>query len=126
LQNEEKSLFVLPTSLRLDGSDDLASDSDDEKRIRQAENRVLKVLKEKRRFKPYRNPSATATFAPNDRRPPPYPLPHLQAPRTIISVTTVNSTGTGSSNALHLQNLATKVLTSQTNRPVEKYVYHFE
>ena len=57
-------------------SDDLASDSDDEKRLRQAENRALKVLKEKRRFKPYRNPSATVTSAPVDRRPPPpNPLP---------------------------------------------------
>jgi hypothetical protein len=43
-------------------SEDLASDSDDEKRIRQAENRALKHIKEKRnRTKPYSKQSATVS-----------------------------------------------------------------
>ncbi|XP_062618634.1 uncharacterized protein LOC134280240 [Saccostrea cucullata] len=41
------------TTVREYESDDLASNSDDEKRMRQAENRALLVLREKRRFKPY-------------------------------------------------------------------------
>ena len=46
-------------------SDDLASDSDDEKRLRQAEIRALKHIKEKRnRPKPYSKPSATVSRPP--------------------------------------------------------------
>ncbi|KAK3085507.1 hypothetical protein FSP39_004329, partial [Pinctada imbricata] len=37
-------------------SNEIASDSEDEKNLRQAENRALKSIKEKRRPKPYDNP----------------------------------------------------------------------
>jgi hypothetical protein len=48
-------------------SEDLASDSDDEKRIRQAENRALKHIKEKtNRPKSYSKPSATVSRSPNN------------------------------------------------------------
>ena len=59
-------------------SDDLASDSDDEKRMRQAENRAIRALKEKRRYQPYKKPSATnSTPAPStDRRPDSTPNQH--------------------------------------------------
>eukprot|EP00105_Crassostrea_gigas_P038686 XP_019922834.1 PREDICTED: cell death abnormality protein 1-like [Crassostrea gigas] len=43
-------------------SDDLASDSVDEKRLRQAENRVMRVFKEKRRYQPYTKPSTTHCY----------------------------------------------------------------
>lgn len=43
-------------------SDDLASDSEDEKRLRQAESRALKAIKEKKsRSKPYNKTTATVT-----------------------------------------------------------------
>ena len=43
-------------------SDDLASNSEDEKRLRQAENRALKTMTEKKyRTKTYYKPSATVT-----------------------------------------------------------------
>jgi len=42
-------------------SDDLASDSEDEKRLRSAENRALRGIKDKRRPSPYQKPSATVT-----------------------------------------------------------------
>lgn len=48
-------------------SDDLASDSEDEKRLRQAENRAMRAIKEKRRYQPYTKPSATATNVPDGR-----------------------------------------------------------
>ncbi|XP_062571214.1 uncharacterized protein LOC134233244 [Saccostrea cucullata] len=64
------------TTVREYESDDLASNSDDEKRMRQAENRALRVLREKRRFKPYSNRNASATIsAPPDRRPTPSQQP---------------------------------------------------
>jgi hypothetical protein len=48
-------------------SDELASNSDDEKRLRQAENRALRSIKEKRRFQPYKKPStASSSHAKND------------------------------------------------------------
>ncbi|XP_071174702.1 uncharacterized protein LOC143074118 [Mytilus galloprovincialis] len=47
-------------------SDDLASDSEDEKRLRQAESRALKTIKEKKtRGKPYSKPSATVSRPAN-------------------------------------------------------------
>ncbi|CAC5421896.1 unnamed protein product [Mytilus coruscus] len=47
-------------------SDDLASDSEDEKRLRQAESRALKTIEEKKtRGKPYSKPSATVSRPAN-------------------------------------------------------------
>ncbi|XP_076109596.1 uncharacterized protein LOC143078633 [Mytilus galloprovincialis] len=47
-------------------SDDLTSDSEDEKRLRQAESRALKTIKEKKiRGKPYSKPSATVSRPAN-------------------------------------------------------------
>ncbi|XP_071151534.1 uncharacterized protein [Mytilus edulis] len=42
-------------------SDDLASDSEDEKRIRSAETRAIRSIKEKKRPHPYRTATATAS-----------------------------------------------------------------
>ena len=72
------------TTVREYESDDLASDSDDEKRMRQAENRAIRSLKEKRRFQPYKKPSATGTApAPSsDRRPPSSPYQNSFRPYT--------------------------------------------
>ncbi|XP_076105713.1 uncharacterized protein LOC143074048 [Mytilus galloprovincialis] len=48
-------------------SDEIASDSDDEKRLRQAESRALKTIKEKKgRTKPYTKPSATVSRPPTN------------------------------------------------------------
>ena len=44
-------------------SDELASDSEDEKRLRQAENRAMRAIKDKRRFQPYKKPSAPTSTA---------------------------------------------------------------
>ncbi|XP_055997850.1 uncharacterized protein LOC130047252 [Ostrea edulis] len=57
------------TTVREYESDDLASD--DEKRMRQAKSRALRALKEKRRYQPYKKPSATAPTpaTSTDRRP---------------------------------------------------------
>lgn len=48
-------------------SDDLASGSEDKKRLRQAENRAMRAIKEKRRYQPYTKTSATATNVPDGR-----------------------------------------------------------
>ncbi|CAC5356122.1 unnamed protein product [Mytilus coruscus] len=51
------------TTVREYESDEIASDSDDEKRLRQAESRALKTIKEKKsRTKPYAKPSATVSI----------------------------------------------------------------
>ncbi|CAC5391543.1 unnamed protein product [Mytilus coruscus] len=50
-------------------SDDLASDSEDEKRIRSAENRAIRSIKEKKRPHPYRTVTATVSA-------PPAPMPN--------------------------------------------------
>lgn len=45
---------------------DIASDSDDDKKLRQAENRALRVIKEKKRFQPYKpRPSGYNAPQPN-------------------------------------------------------------
>lgn len=59
------------TTVREYESDDLASDSDDEKRMRQAENRALRTLRERRRYRPYKKPSATVSTPSDDRSPAP-------------------------------------------------------
>ncbi|CAC5397425.1 unnamed protein product [Mytilus coruscus] len=50
-------------------SDDLASDSEDEKRIRSAESRAIRSIKEKKRPHPYRTVTATVSA-------PPTPMPN--------------------------------------------------
>ncbi|CAC5389809.1 unnamed protein product [Mytilus coruscus] len=50
-------------------SDDLASDSEDEKRIRSAESRAIRSIKEKKRPHPYRTVTATVSA-------PPAPMPN--------------------------------------------------
>ena len=52
-------------------SDDLASDSDDEKRLRQAENRAMRAIKEKLRFQPYTKPPVSTSTASDGRAAPP-------------------------------------------------------
>ena len=42
-------------------SDDLASDSDDEKKLRSAENRAMRSINQKKRVHPYKSATATAT-----------------------------------------------------------------
>ncbi|XP_052719675.1 uncharacterized protein LOC128191583 isoform X1 [Crassostrea angulata] len=59
------------TTVREYESDDLASDSDDEKRMRQAENRAPRTLRERRRYRPYKKPSATVSTPSDDRSPAP-------------------------------------------------------
>ncbi|CAC5400373.1 unnamed protein product [Mytilus coruscus] len=55
------------TTVRAYESDEIASDSDDEKRLRQAESRALKTIKEKKsRTKPYVKPSATVSRPPTN------------------------------------------------------------
>ncbi|XP_052101943.1 uncharacterized protein LOC127735711 [Mytilus californianus] len=55
------------TTVREYESDEIASDSDDEKRLRQAESRALKTIKEKKsRTKPYAKPSATVSRPPTN------------------------------------------------------------
>ncbi|KAK3086700.1 hypothetical protein FSP39_022186 [Pinctada imbricata] len=46
-------------------SNEIASDSDDKKKLRQAENRALKSIKEKRRPKPYGNPRGDSRNHPS-------------------------------------------------------------
>ncbi|XP_062572655.1 uncharacterized protein LOC134234596 [Saccostrea cucullata] len=48
-------------------SDDLASDSEDKKRLLQAENRALRAIKEKRRFQPYSKSGSATTSLPDGR-----------------------------------------------------------
>ena len=52
-------------------SDDLASDSDDEKRLRQAENRAMRAIKEKLRFQPYTKPPVSTSTASDGWAAPP-------------------------------------------------------
>lgn len=54
------------TTVREYISDEIASDSDDEKRLCQAESRALKIIKEKIRTKPYAKPSATVSRRPTN------------------------------------------------------------
>ncbi|XP_076073336.1 uncharacterized protein LOC143044953 [Mytilus galloprovincialis] len=55
------------TTVREYESDEIASDSDDEKRLRQAESRALKTIKEKKGCtKPYTKPSATVSRPPTN------------------------------------------------------------
>ena len=42
-------------------TNDVASDSEDDKKLRQAENRALRAIKDKRRFQPYKSIRSTGT-----------------------------------------------------------------
>ena len=52
-------------------NDDLAYDLGDEKRLRQAENRAMRAIKEKRRFQPYTNSLVSTSTASDGRAAPP-------------------------------------------------------
>ena len=107
-------------------SDDLASDLEDEKRLRQAENRAMRAIKEKRRFQPYTSLLSPlqllllaglllqiVLFVPTNAR-----RPH----RTMCAATATSS-GTGSQHVPPHQNLATPAQTHQLSSSNEQYVY---
>lgn len=79
-------------------SGDLASDSDEENRMRQADNRALRKLRERRRYRPYKKPSAAVSTPSDDYSPAPTPFvttrSNVDNLRHMISATIAENTDT--------------------------------